>query len=644
MPSLRVQLPGASSASPRVYRLHKRLTTLGTGADNDILLADPLCAESHAFLQCDERNGASYLIQAIDGAPDLVVGGKRKRKHRLAHRDTVRLGGTDLLFQRDEASAPDSTSASLSGDDREALSSYRKLFAFSERLLLSYELPSLLDALMDAVVEVTSADKGFLVLLEGSEMRVKVARNIRREILLNPDGQISDSILEKVGKTRKPLIISDALRDEEFQNSLSVMNLKLSSVMCVPLLEHGNLLGMIYVGNDSVRALFVEKDLEVLTVFSAQAALIIQNALLVNELKLDNKLLSEQLTQMRYGSIIGSCAAMQEVFRKLGKVATTDVSVVITGETGTGKELIAREIHERSPRHKAPLITINCGAIPEHLLESELFGHVRGAFTGAVQNKQGRFQAAQGGTVFLDEIGELPLLLQVKILRVLQEREICRVGDTRSEPVDIRVIAATHRDLPADIQAGRFREDLFYRLNVVQLHLPPLRDRGDDVLTIATYLLHRYERELCTSARGFSQGAQIALRKYAWPGNIRQLENHIKKALILSEAPLLSAEDLGIGGPLQTPVLPLQEARERFQRDYINEVLALNGGNRTKAAKDLGVDPRTIFRYLEKEDGPEARTEVKTEAEPEAGSEDRPETKPESKTDGTGSCGAKGQA
>ena len=248
---------------------------------------------------------------------------------------------------------------------------------------------------------------------------------------------------------------------------------------------------------------------------------------------------------MRFGDIIGSCAAMQEVFKKVEKVATTDISVLITGETGTGKELIAREMHRRSARAKGPFITINCGAIPENLLESELFGHVKGAFTGAVANKPGKFHAADGGTLFLDEIGEMPLNLQVKLLRALQEKVVVRVGENRPEPVDIRVLAATNRNLEDEIN-NRFREDLYYRLNVVNMQLPPLRERGDDVMVIAKYLLHRYSQEFGGKVKGLSPNAVIAIRKFGWPGNIRQLENHLKKACVLADKALLGPEDLGL--------------------------------------------------------------------------------------------------
>jgi transcriptional regulator with PAS, ATPase and Fis domain len=360
------------------------------------------------------------------------------------------------------------------------------------------------------------------------------------------------------------------------------------------------------VGNDNVRSLFEESSLDVLTIFAGQASLILQNALLLDQLKTDRDHLQEQLEDRRFGDIIGTCPTLLEVFHKVDKVAATNINVLITGETGTGKELIARELHRRSPRVNAPFVVVNCGAIPENLMESELFGHVRGAFTGAVATRNGKFQAADGGTLFLDEIGEMPVALQVKLLRALQEKIVMKVGDTKPEPVDIRVVAATNRDLEEEIGKGNFREDLFYRLNVVNLHLPALRERGDDVVVLAKYLLSKHAEELGGRVKGFTPNALIALKKYDWPGNIRQLENRIKKALVLCDKTLIGPEDLDLFPEALSSIQTLAQAREDFQRRYILEVLERNNGNRTKTARDLGVDPRTIFRYLEREpDAPE---------------------------------------
>jgi transcriptional regulator with PAS, ATPase and Fis domain len=370
-----------------------------------------------------------------------------------------------------------------------------------------------------------------------------------------------------------------------------------------------------YVGNDRVKGLFERGQLDVLSIFASQASLILQNAMLLNALRADKEKLTAELKDKRFGEIIGACPSMMEVFRKLQKVATTDISVLITGETGTGKELIAREIHRRSNRVNGPFVVINCGAIPENLIESELFGHVKGAFTGAVASRGGKFQAAGGGTLFLDEIGELPLNLQVKLLRALQERVVFRVGDSKPEKVDIRVVAATNRVLEEEIRAGRFREDLYYRLNVVNIFLPPLRERGDDVMIIAKALLSEHAEELGSHVQGFTPQALAAIKKHQWPGNIRQLENRIKKALVLCDRSLLTPEDLDLGKDEESPILPLERAKEEFQRKYVLEVLERNNGNRTQTARDLGVDPRTIFRYLEREHNPPPPGGAKVEGE-----------------------------
>jgi transcriptional regulator with GAF, ATPase, and Fis domain len=457
----------------------------------------------------------------------------------------------------------------------------RRLFELSQRLMQTQTLDEQLEALLDAVIGATHAAKGFLLRMQEGEPRLVAARNLGGKALATGAEQLSDSIVGKVIATRQPLIVSDALRDTMFGRSESVMNLQLRSVMCAPLVTRGELLGLIYVGNDAVRGLFGEQHLDVLSVFAAQASLLLQNALLLAELRSDKDKLEEQLHQKSFGDLVGTSPSLVEVFRKVEKVAGTDISVLITGETGTGKELIAREIHRRSPRASGPFVVVNCGAIPENLMESELFGHVRGAFTGAVATRPGKFQSAHAGTLFLDEIGEMPVALQVKLLRALQEKVVTKVGDTKSERTDIRVVAATNRDLEAEIKKGSFREDLYYRLNVVNLHLPPLRARGDDTLLLAKFLLQKYAAELNPKVKGFTPNALIAIRKYEWPGNVRQLENRIRKAIVLCDKSLVGPEDLDLFPEALTAIMTLAQAREDFQRRYILEVLERNNGNRT---------------------------------------------------------------
>lgn len=590
MPHLVYHAPG--SRAPRTFELHKHYSTIGSSDDNDLQVADPAMATTHALVRFD---GKVFSLQAF-GAADLVVNGKRKKKHELEHQDEILLGETILsfrLYDKEEALVDDT--ANRRGE------AYARVLTLSRRLLEHYETRTLLADLMSAIVELTEADKGFLLLDEQGQLRVRVAHNVAEGMLADDGNPFSDSIVARVVASRTPLILADAGRDAEFAGSRSVVNLRVCSVLCVPLLDRDQLLGILYVANDNVVNLFTELHLEVATILGAQASLILARALAMDELRTDNQRLQARLDEIRFGTLVGSSEPMQAVYRKVEKVAATDVSVLITGETGTGKELIAREIHNRSDRRAGPFVTINCGAIPENLLESELFGHVKGAFTGAVANRAGKFQAAHGGTLFLDEIGEMPVNLQVKILRALQERTVTRVGDNRSESVDIRILAATHRDLRRMIGEGGFREDLFYRLNVVPINLPPLRDRGEDIVLIAQYLLEKFVRELGNERKRFGREALAAIRRATWPGNIRQLENHIKKAVILSDGASISPADLDLETGGSRVILPLNDARERWQRQYILDVLTLNGGNRTQTARDLAVDPRTVFRFLEKE-------------------------------------------
>jgi transcriptional regulator with GAF, ATPase, and Fis domain len=587
--TLRVRTPDGLE---RTVPLARRITSLGRAVENDVALADPALPDTALHVHFDGRSWDA----ASHAGVQMTVNGRRRATARLADGDRIRLGGTELAFSTAEA-AP----APARSRDDERVAAMRALVAFSGRLLAARDLGTALDELLDAVLEVTHAEKGFVILLDQGRTAVRAARNLARQSLAAAVERVSDSIVQRVLETRRPVVVADALHDEAWSSSSSVVNLRLCSVMCAPLMERGEPFGAIYLGNDSVVSLFGEKDLEALTVFAAQASLLVQNARMLEGLRRENEALREEVTDRRFGDLIGSGPSMREVFRRIERVAPTDVSVLISGETGTGKELVAREVHRRSPRAQGPFVAVNCGAIPESLLESELFGHVRGAFTGAVATRDGKFQAAHGGTLFLDEIGDMPLLLQVKLLRALQDRTVTRVGDSHPQPVDIRVVAASNRVLEEEIAAGRFREDLYYRLDVVSIALPPLRERGEDVVVLAHWLLQRFAREMESVARGFTPAALGAMRRHGWPGNVRELENRIRKAVVLADAPLVGPDDLGLGPDSFEPILALAQAKEAFQKRYINEVLERNGGNRTKTAKDLGVDPRTIFRHLEAE-------------------------------------------
>lgn len=329
---------------------------------------------------------------------------------------------------------------------------------------------------------------------------------------------------------------------------------------------------------------------------------IIKRATYLRKLEIENKLMAGELKHQHktFPNIIGTSAKMQKVFKIVATVAPTPYTVLILGESGTGKELIAKAIHSRSDRADKPFITINCGAIPETLLESELFGHEKGAFTDAFAQKVGRFELADKGTLFLDEIGELSLALQVKLLRFLQDRIIERVGGKTVIPLDVRVIAATNRSLAIEVETKRFREDLYYRLSVIALELPPLRDREDDVIVIGNFLLNQYGNENNKSNLSFNPSALQRIRSYDWPGNIRELENRIKRAVILSGSQRLTPEDLGFEGISGSGQKSLLEVREEAESNHIRAALIRNNWNVSKAARDLGTSRTTLYDLLEK--------------------------------------------
>ena len=435
--------------APRVFTLFKPVSTIGRALGNDVAVPSPGLSETHAQILFDGRD---FNLEEVDRAGEILINGKKKRRARLVHGDRLTLGDAEITFSMfdDPRDAPGTRSDEAQGQgsraDNAPLNGVRKLFEFSEKLMTLKGIDELLETMLDAVLDVTGGEKGLILLLDDALAEaptgagsppdagtlkpvVRASRHVRREAITDAAGVISDSIVRKVLATGRPIIVSDALSDTQFGSSESVLALRLSSVMCAPLVSQGHVIGAMYIGNDRVKGLFERSQLDVMSIFAGQASLILQNAMLLSALRADKDRLSAELKDKRFGEIIGVCPSMMEVFRKLQKVATTDISVLITGETGTGKELIAREVHRRSNRANQPFVVINCGAIPENLIESELFGHVKGAFTGAVASRPGKFQVADKGTLFLDEIGELPLNLQVKLLRALQER-VVYVGDS----------------------------------------------------------------------------------------------------------------------------------------------------------------------------------------------------------------------
>jgi two-component system NtrC family response regulator len=332
-----------------------------------------------------------------------------------------------------------------------------------------------------------------------------------------------------------------------------------------------------------------------------EVRVVLRRALRLSQLEGENQALRRQLAGQGFDEIIGESPPMREVFATIRKIATTDASVLVMGESGTGKELVAKAIHRASDRRDGPFIVINCSAIPDTLLESELFGHEKGSFTHADTRRKGKFEYADGGTLFLDEIGELPLALQVKLLRFLQEHQIERVGGRELITLNVRIIAATNRDLKRDVAEKRFRDDLFYRLGVITVVLPPLRERGDDALLLAKAFLHRFGLHHRKDIAGLSTGAVNAIRAYAWPGNVRELEHRVKRAVIMADRKVLSAQDLELEDPAgATPTRPLRDVRDEAERRHVEAVLRRCGGNISQAATELAVSRPTLHELIKK--------------------------------------------
>jgi len=364
---------------------------------------------------------------------------------------------------------------------------------------------------------------------------------------------------------------------------------------------HGNI-------ESAVRAIkmgafdFVEKPLSL-----EKTVLVVRNAIRQRHLEAENRDLRARVD--RRLTMVGDSYAMSQLREQVAMAAPTNGRVLVFGENGTGKELVARSIHGLSKRHTGPFIEVNCAAIPEELIESELFGHVRGAFTGAVTDRRGKFEVADGGTIFLDEIGDMSLKTQAKVLRVLQEQVVEPVGSTQRTQVDVRVIAATNKDLPVAIKAGQFREDLYFRLNVIPIFVPPLRTRQGDIPLLAEYFMAGFAHEYGRRPKAFEEGALDLLQRYSWPGNVRELRNLIERLVIMVPGDRIGTADLAFLGrdPSDTgeaapadiePVLPLHEARDRFERDYILRALAQQNGNMSRTAEVLGVERSNLYRKM----------------------------------------------
>ncbi|PYQ11299.1 MAG: hypothetical protein DMH00_08635 [Acidobacteria bacterium] len=459
------------------------------------------------------------------------------------------------------------------------------------------DLTELLNRVLDLAIQIMAAERGLIFLREEGtgELKVRVARNLEHETIRDA-GEYSQRILKEAAEGRA-IVTLDAGTDRRFESFESVSLYNIRSLVCAPLRIRDRILGTVYLDSRSPAALFGEEDLEFLEAFANQAAIAIENAQLYEALRQENLYLKKTVDS-RYGfqNIIGNSTALRTALDRLEKIADSALPVVIQGESGTGKELVARAIHFNSPRRTKRFFTENVAALPESLLESELFGHVRGAFTGADQDKAGLFELADGGTLFLDEVGEMSLALQSKLLRVLQEGEIRPVGSGKTHKVDVRIVAATNGDLKAMVAEKRFREDLYYRLNVVTLTLPPLRQRKEDLPLLIDHFMEKNARE-----KGMPHVLAI-LSRHNWPGNVRELENTLSRLALFAEGPMLTLSDLAKDPELLDRIADLPGGRKvpepHLSRSELRRALKASAGNRSQAAALLGISRATLFRRI----------------------------------------------
>ena len=546
-----------------------------------------------------------------------------------AHRADL---GTDpdaqglAALEREVRGAPAADPAGSSDGAIAAPGHLRRLLALSRRLNSELRLAPLLDDVIDTAIELTSAERGFLLLYppgRRDRLDIVVARNIGEEALAGEEGRPSRSIAERAAKSGEVQLTVDAAFDERFGAAESVAALRLRSVLAVPLRQKGRVIGTIYVDHRYRSAAFDSEAVELACELADIAAVAIENARLVDENRrrqeeIDrfNQRLSDDLGRREaelievkarlgddraglrhpYAGLVGRSPAMVELLRTLDRVTDSTLPVVLFGESGTGKELVARALHQHGPRRDRPFVAVNCGALPEPLLESELFGHVRGAFTGADRDRRGLFEVADGGTLFLDEIADTSLAMQTRLLRVLQEHEVRRVGDEKTRRVDVRVVAASNRDLEGLVGRGEFREDLYYRLNVVPIRVPPLRERVQDIPDLCEHILLRAAGG--AAPRTIARTALARLSAYAWPGNVRELENELARAAALADGAIevqhlspqvAAAAPAPAVKPPRGRELQLRPQIEALERTLVEEALRRTGGNQTAAARLLGL-------------------------------------------------------
>jgi len=615
----RLLITGGPDAG-KVVPLPRGRHVLGRAPDADCRIADESVSRRHALLTASDDG---VTVVDLDSHNGTRLNGQLVKTAQAVEGDELRFGNTRALLER--ALPPGSATVVLPPAAEQGAPKPRsgvELPSDSRRLAILYDvgtainstvdLPELLARILITIFDVVPAERGAVVLWDDSEGQWRPAAAYARDPAARPgDIAISRAIIEKAFEAGQPLLSADATADARFGPSDSIEALAIRSTICCPLALRGQRLGVLHLDTRHATEAFSDDDLRLVGAIANQAAIAIANARLHHALRQENIQLRRALGSRH--CIVGESTAMRQLVALVRRVSQTDATVLLRGESGTGKEVVARTLHSLSPRRRKPIVCVNCAAVPETLLESELFGHEKGAFTGATERRIGRFEQANGGTVFLDEIAEMPPATQAKLLRVLQEREFQRVGGTRPVRVDVRLIASTNRDLEAAMQAGDFRRDLYYRLKVIEIVIPPLRERKDDIPLLCKHFLDEIARDMSRRPPAVTDHAMRVLQAYSWPGNVRELRNVLERAVVLGAGDTLTPDHLPpelrqqAGAPEQLPEDPsLADAERR----HIARVLACTGWNKSRAAALLKISrprlDRKIRAYGLKRDDPQA--------------------------------------
>jgi transcriptional regulator with GAF, ATPase, and Fis domain len=635
---LRLELLG-SEREPRVQEFEADVVRMGRAESCDLVVSAVHVSGEHAAIVWD---GETYVLRDLrstngtrvrrDGEI-IELDDSKGRELALRSGDVLSLGRREgdvqvrVSFEVDELegivrafplSEIPAVEAKLVSSERELL---RFLYDAQKAISAEDSLEGVVDAVSEQVFRALGRATHLTVAMrdeaaEGSHAApyVPIATRVRGGKSFEVTA-VARSVFRKVISERSAVLAADARQDMD--QSASLVSASIVSLMAVPLWQGEEILGVLQVDNRDAPGMFDERDLDRLALLAQSASQAFARARALERLRealerqrSENVFLKAREEKRRAHGILGESVAMKDLFSKIDKVVDTRVTVLILGETGTGKELVASAVHYRSNRRDKLFVAQNCAALPENLLESELFGHRKGAFTGARDDKKGLFELADGGTLFLDELGEMPLSLQAKMLRVIQEGEVRPVGATASRKVDVRIVAATNRDLDREVAEGRFREDLFYRVSVFPIQLPPLRDRKGDVQILARHFLERYAAEFGRTVRAFTDEALECLATYPFPGNVRELENEIQRLVIqVDDREIVEAADLSprirsaktsARGAEVSSVGDgtLKERVEAVEIRILEEALALHGGNKSATAKSLGITREGLHKKL----------------------------------------------